>query len=79
MAQLVVRNLEDRVKQRLQQRARRNGRSLEGEVREILREAAAESPTKHLGFGTRFHSYFKDIGVDLEPLPKDFPKAPDFE
>ena len=42
MAQLVVRNLEDAVKTRLQRRARRNGRSMEEEVREILRNAAHE-------------------------------------
>jgi len=37
MAQLVVRNLDDDVKAKLQQRARRHGRSTEEEVREILR------------------------------------------
>ncbi len=41
MAQLVVRNLEEFVKRRLKTRAKVRGRSLEGEVREILREAAA--------------------------------------
>jgi len=38
MAQLIVRNLDDDVKQRLQQRARRHGRSTEEEVRSILRQ-----------------------------------------
>ena len=40
MAQLVVRNIENEVKVKLQRRARRNGRSMEEEVREILRDAA---------------------------------------
>lgn len=40
MAQLVVRNLEDDVKARLQRRAKRNRRSMEEEVRDILRAAA---------------------------------------
>jgi plasmid stability protein len=40
MAQLIVRNLEDDVKHRLQARARRHGRSTEEEVRDVLRAAA---------------------------------------
>ena len=41
---MVVRNIEDEVFGRLRQRAARHGRSLEAEVREILRvTAAAES------------------------------------
>jgi plasmid stability protein len=36
MAQILVRNLPDAVKARLQRRAERNARSLEAEVREIL-------------------------------------------
>jgi antitoxin FitA len=42
MAQLVVRDLEDDVKARLQHRARRHGRSVEEEVREILRDAVKD-------------------------------------
>jgi phosphopantothenoylcysteine decarboxylase/phosphopantothenate--cysteine ligase len=40
MAQLVVRNPEEEVKARLRDRAARNGRSMEEEIREILRDAA---------------------------------------
>lgn len=36
MAQLVVRNLPDDVKERLKRRAKRHGRSLEAEVRDVL-------------------------------------------
>lgn len=81
MAQLIVRNLEESVKRRLQRRAQRSGRSLEGEVREILRAAAAEVSVKPIatGFGSRFSSYFKDIGTDLEPLPWEDARAPEFE
>jgi plasmid stability protein len=43
MAQFVVRNIEDGVKARLQRRARRNGRSMEEEVRDILRSAVNEA------------------------------------
>lgn len=81
MAQLIVRNVEDSVKRRLQRRAKRSGRSLEGEVREILRAAAAEvsAASSVPGFGTSFSSYFKDIGADIEPFPWEEAKAPKFE
>lgn len=39
MAQLLVRNLDERIVRRLRERAARNGRSAEQEHREILREA----------------------------------------
>jgi plasmid stability protein len=39
MAQLLVRNIENEVKARLQRRAKRHGRSMEEEVRDILRAA----------------------------------------
>jgi plasmid stability protein len=45
MAQFVVRNLEQSLKDRLQRRAKRNGRSMEEEVREILRGALNRSET----------------------------------
>lgn len=48
MAQLVVRNLPDSVKERLKLRARRHGRSLEAEVRSVL-EAAASAPLETFG------------------------------
>src|SRR6185312_8021097 len=43
MASLTVRQLDDRLKKRLRLRAARNGRSVEDEVRTILRAAAEES------------------------------------
>jgi plasmid stability protein len=67
MAQLVVRNLEQDVKTRLQKRAKKHGRSMEEEVRDILRAAVKNQSTskekKEVGFGTRFASYFKGIGL----------------
>jgi plasmid stability protein len=55
MAQLVVRNLDDDVKARLQARARRHRRSLEAEARDILRNAAnaEELPSAALGAKSR--------------------------
>lgn len=65
MAQLVVRNIEDQVKAGLQRRARRHGRSMEQEVREILRNAARdEEPVR--GLGTAISSLFADRGLTGE-------------
>lgn len=44
MAQLIVRNVPDEVKERLRARAAQHGRSLESEVREILASAVATDP-----------------------------------
>lgn len=66
MAQLVVRNIEDSVKSRLQRRARRNGRSMEEEVRDILRNAANEGEKSSVGLGTQIAALFKGKGYDFE-------------
>jgi plasmid stability protein len=64
MAQLVVRNLEQSVKTKLQRRAKRNGRSMEEEVREILRDATkSEGAPPREGLGTRIAKHFRDIGL----------------
>ncbi|CAN5546448.1 hypothetical protein BH11ARM2_BH11ARM2_29370 [soil metagenome] len=42
MAQVLVRQLDDEVVNRLKERAKTNGRSLEAEIRTILREATAD-------------------------------------
>src|SRR5271157_4462427 len=49
MAQFVVRNIEDAVKLQLQRRAAQNGRSMEEEVREILRSATNEENVRSSG------------------------------
>ena len=60
MAQLLVRNLDDAVKQLLQRRAARRGRSMEEEAREILRPAAYqdEAEAKAAKLGTRIAHRF---------------------
>lgn len=71
MAQLIVRNIEDDVKQRLAQRARRHGHSMEEEVRTILREAVGEDlkSAPDIGLGTRLAKHFAALGLDRD-LPK---------
>ena len=68
MAQMVVRNLEDDVKLKLQQRARQHGRSTEEEVREILREAVRSEPQKSKPLGKRLKGLFSDIGLEQDIL-----------
>jgi plasmid stability protein len=66
MGQLVVRNVEDSVKMKLQRRARRNGRSMEEEVREILRNAVHEENTRSRGLGTEISALFRKNGLTAE-------------
>jgi len=62
MAQLVVRNLDDDVKQALQARARRHRRSLEAEIRDILRDAAKAEKRPAGGLGSDIAALFKGHG-----------------
>ena len=63
MAQLVVRNIEEDVKARLQKRAKKHGRSMEEEVREILRDAVKKNDKPSEGLGTRIAKRFEGIGL----------------
>jgi len=63
MAQLVVRNIENAVKTRLQRRAQRHGRSMEEEVRDILRSAVSAEDTPSGGLGTDISSLFAGTGL----------------
>jgi plasmid stability protein len=66
MAQLLVRNLEDNLKTRLQHRAKRHGQSMEAEARDILRNALREDKTLSAGFGTATVALFGGLGIGLE-------------
>jgi plasmid stability protein len=66
MAQLLVRNLEDRLKARLQLRARRHGRSMEEEARDILRNALRDDETPATGLGTEIAALFRQTGLKEE-------------
>lgn len=66
MAQLLVRNLEEHVKVRLQERARRHGRSTEEEVREILRNAVRKESASTTPFGARLRARFARGGLDAD-------------
>ena len=66
MAQFVVRNLESAVKTRLQRRARRHGRSMEEEAREILRNAVHKDEAPARGLGSDIAALFAKVGLDSE-------------
>ena len=66
MAQFVVRNLEEDVKARLKRRATRHGRSMEDEVRDILRDAVKNENRKAEGLGTTLARRFAGRGLDFD-------------
>ncbi|MGQ0673452.1 MAG: FitA-like ribbon-helix-helix domain-containing protein [Hyphomicrobium sp.] len=68
MAQLVVRNIPDEVKDRLKKRAEQHGRSLEAEVRDILSNvASAPAPTASKeGLGTELARKLKKYKLSRE-------------
>ena len=70
MAQFVVRDLEEEVKARLKRRAELNGRSMEEEVRQILRNAAKDSSRPITKLGSRIARRFsgKGLAIDLPEL-----------
>ena len=85
MAQLLVRNLDSDVKQRLQRRAVRHGRSMAEEVREILRAAADSTPEIPAGAGagpgTRIARRFGGLALtgDMPELRSQAATAADFD
>jgi plasmid stability protein len=84
MAQLIVRNLDDAVKQRLAERARRHGQSMEQEVRDILREAVSDMSASEpeLDMATRLSAFFSRHGLSqagIEELKGETARAATFE
>lgn len=73
MASITIRNLDEDIKHRLRVRAAERGRSMEEEVREILRRVMMEdSPPRDLGAAIRVRAAsFGGIDLDLperEPM-----------
>lgn len=80
MAQLVVRKIEDSVKEGLRARAVTHGRSLEEEVRVILRSAVFAAGEPEKGLGTRLAEHFAGAGMDFElPVREVWPVRVIFE
>ncbi|MBD3758943.1 MAG: Arc family DNA-binding protein [Microbacterium hominis] len=69
MATITVRNLDEDVRRRLQQRAARNGRSMESEARAILGAAVSER-----GLVVDWVDAAGALAVDLELPPRSLPR-----
>ncbi len=67
MATLTIRNIDDETKAKLRLRAARNGRSMEAEVRNLLRVALDAADHQQQGLGSRIRQRFIPLGgVELE-------------
>jgi plasmid stability protein len=72
MASLTVRKLDDPLKARLRIRAAMHGRSMEEEVRDILRTALNSEPPRPENLADAIQARFAPYGgVELEPLPRE--------
>lgn len=79
MASIVIRNLDEATKRKLKIRAATNGRSMEHEAREILKNALAHSPKKKANIAERVREIFGPLGgVELERLPREAMRDPDW-
>ncbi len=78
MSAVSIRNLDDRVKERLQVRAAQHGRSMEAEMRAILTEAVSE-PGEDAGLFQALLDRFGQLGgVELDiPARAAKPRAAD--
>jgi antitoxin FitA len=65
-AQLVIENLEDDVRDRLQSLARDHDHSVEEEARGILREAVTSNLAAAPNLGSRMAACFTGLGLDHE-------------
>lgn len=69
MSQVLVRNLDEDIKQRLKKRAAEHGHSMEAELRLILSNVLKERRGSTLGLGSKIVKRFNKIRLD-EPLPE---------
>ena len=71
MATITVRNLDEWVKQRLRVRAAAKGRSMEQEVRDILRTAVEDDPRPTQDLASAIRARFAPLGgVELDIPPR---------
>jgi antitoxin FitA len=81
MASITVRNLEEKIKRRLKVRAAENGRSMEQEVREILKSALDKPSKPNTGadLAEAIRRRFAPLGgVDLEIPPREPMRDPEW-
>lgn len=80
MSTLTIRNIEPALKDKLRHAAAAHGRSMEEEVRTILRNVLTQ-PAATTGLGSRIHARFARLGGVELPLSerRDLPRAQDFK
>jgi len=79
MASITVRNLEESTKRKLKIRAAMNGRSMEQEAREILKNVLSQTARKQANIADRIREIFAPLGgVELERIPKESVRDPDW-
>ncbi len=66
VAQILIRQIDDDTKGKLQRLARQHGRSTEEEVREILRNAVREVDEPPAKLGSRIAARFSGVGLKHE-------------
>lgn len=77
MASITVRNLDEGLKARLRIRAARRGRSVEEEVREILRTTLAKGEEPGHDLAAAVRRRFRELGgVELELPPREPSREP---
>lgn len=77
MASITVRNLEDPLKARLRMRAAHHGRSMEEEVRSILRDALTDPAQSRPHLGEAIRMRFSALGgVDLDLTGRESLREP---
>ena len=77
MASITIRNLDDALKKRLRIRAAEHDRSMEDEVREILRTALAAGNEPPMNLADAIRKRFGPMGgVDLPPVPREAMREP---
>lgn len=85
MANLTIRNLDERVKSAIRVRAARHGRSMEEEARQLLSLAIDRPADEGAGLAEAIRRRFAPLGgIDLDPPPRapgrdppDFSNWPD--
>jgi plasmid stability protein len=79
LATLTIRDFDDDLKAGLRVRAAKHGRSMEAEVRAILRSALTK-PSSELGVARRIQQRFADLDDPALPLPTrdEPPRAAEF-
>ena len=80
MASITIRNLDDGINRQLKLRAADHGRSMEEEVRNILRQAIGQAPAP-ANLGESIHRRFAALGgFDLDLPPREaMSDAPRFD